>query len=263
MISRIPAGPGHQPRMLRRKSILAAGAVALFGVIAGTVVATTNSTAKPGVVSGIVVLGPMIPVDPGSPIVWTPEMTPVSVVRSGTTVLMATQSNADGRFTLHLAPGRYRLTARPTGTTTVSRSVELMVKGGGSYFVRLWLDNGVRFPAANARPTANPDGHQLRYNQGIVGLTTLAPLRPVSSPGQSNDRPYAAKLLIWHLDGAPAAAVRSTASHGFVVALPVGRYIVEPVDSRPALYPRATPFSTVVSSGTWQRVTITYDTGIR
>jgi hypothetical protein len=264
MTSQVPTARGHLPRLLRRKWIIAAGAIALLGVTVGTVAATTSSSAKSGVVRGIVVLGPMIPVDPGSPIVWIPQKTAVSVVRSGTTVLMATPSNATGRFTLHLAPGRYRLTAQPTGTTTVSRSVTLTVKDGGSYVVRLWLDNGVRFPAAaTARPTTIPSEPRLGYAQGIVGLTTLGPLSGVSSPGRSNDRPYGAKLLIWHLDGAPAATVSSSASRGFVVALPVGRYIVEPLSTRPALYPRAAPFSVVVTRDSWQRVAIIYDTGIR
>jgi hypothetical protein len=141
--------------------------------------------------------------------------------------------------------------------------VTLTVKDGGRYNVRLWLDNGVRFPAAAARPTTNPGGPRLRYPQGIVGLTTLGPLSPASSSGRRNDRPYSAKLIIWHLDGAPVGTVDSSASTGFVVALPVGHYVVEPLSARPALYPRAAPFSIVVTSNAWKRVIITYDTGIR
>jgi hypothetical protein len=250
--------------LLRQRSIRIAAVVVLLGAVAGAALATTASAARTGTVRGVVVLGPMIPVDPGSPIVWIPEKTAVSVVKSGSPVLMVTPSDANGRYALRLTPGRYRLTARWPGTTVVSHVVTLTVRAGGSYEVRLWLDNGVRFPAnATAKAVAGPSGRHLRYDQGIVGVTTLGPLAPVGRPRQANDKRYAATLLVWHDNGAPAATVQSSAKDGFIVALPVGRYIVEPRGSRPALYPRAAPFSVTVKRNSWQTMTVVYDTGIR
>jgi hypothetical protein len=261
--SRAPAARRHLRRALRSKALILAGVAVLFGVVAAAALAATTATADTGTVKGIVVLGPMIPVDPGSPIVWVPQKAAVSVVKNGGTALMVTPSDANGHFTLSLAPGRYRLTARALDGTTVSRAVTLTVKSGGSYRVRLWIDTGVHFPTnATAKPTGRPGGQPLSYDQGLVGVTVLGPLKPVSKPGEVNQKPYAASLRVWHEDGRLAATVRSSARSGFVVALPVGRYIVEPL-GRPALYPRAAPFSITVKSDSWQRLTILYDTGIR
>jgi hypothetical protein len=206
----------------------------------------------------------MIPVDPGSPIGWVAAQADVSVLRSGGAVLRVTPTDASGRFMLRLAPGQYLLSARRTGTSMVSGGVRLTVRAGAAYRLRLWLDSGVRFPVnATARPSPAPSGHGTHYRQGVFGLTTIGPITPVGRPGQPNAKPYAATLLVWRQDGVLAATVRSGATGGFTAPLPAGDYIVEPLSTRPVLHPRAVPFSISVPPGAWERVSVTYDSGIR
>ena len=262
--TRAPAARRRLRRALQSKALIIVGVAALFGTVAATALATTTAAAETGTVKGIVVLGPMIPVDPGSPIVWVPQKAAVSVVKSGATVLMVTPSDANGHFTLQLVPGRYRLTARALDGTTVSRPVTLTVKSGGTYRVRLWIDTGVHFPInSTARPTDRPSGQPLAYEQGIVGVTVLGPLDAGEQAGGGRIRnPTPQPCASGTEDGALGATVRSSARSGFVVALPVGRYIVGPL-GRPVLFPRAAIFSITVKSDSWQRVTVLYDTGIR
>ena len=165
-----------------------------------------------------------------------------------------------------LEPGRYRLSAQPSGISTmpIPHAVTLTVKAGGSATARVLLDSGVRFPAnPTATPAQTPGGGPWPYRQGLTGETRIGPVSPVSRPGQQNDKPYAAVLQVLRLDGGLAATVKSTAGHGFAVALPAGAYIVEPLGSAPAFPRAAAPFGITLAPGAWQDVRVVYDSGIR
>jgi len=247
------------------------GAVAAIAAVAAF--ATSGSKPALGTVTGAVVTGPLIPVDPGSPVGWTPTQAEVLVYRSGTTTLVSSsRSNAEGAFTLKLAAGNYRLTARlsSAGTRSSPVPVTIALAAGGRDMVRLWLDTGVRFPVNQGVACTQPaggsasgqTGDPVTYGQGISGSVRIGPVKPVSTPGQPTTRPYAARISIYRLDGALAATAASDASGAFSAGLPAGRYIVQPGAHGP-LFPRAGLFSTTIQKGQWRCVTITYDTGIR
>jgi hypothetical protein len=120
------------------------------------------------------------------------------------------------------------------------------------------------FPAnTTAAPAQAPSGGPWPYRQGLTGETRIGPVSPVSRPGQQNDKPYAAVLQVLRLDGGLAATVKSTAEHGFAVALPAGAYIVEPLGTTPAFPRAAAPFAITLAPGAWQDVRVVYDSGIR
>ena len=250
-------------RRFSRRTLL--GAVLLAGVlvVAATVTALAAGGHSPssGTVTGVVVTGPLIPVDPGSPIGWTPTQAEVLVYKSGTsTMVTSSRCYAAGRFTLTLAAGRYRLVARLGGPGALPKAhaVAATVTAGETLHVRLWLDTGVRFSANQGAVCAAPAAG----GQGISGSVQIGPIRPVSTPGQSNTKPYVTRIAIYHLDGAPAAALTSDAHGSFSAAVAAGSYIVEPA-ARGPLFPRAASFSITVQKGQWRCVTIAYDSGIR
>ena len=258
--------PRLVPRSVLGRIVVLAAVVAL---IAGVTAAALGVGATPatGTVRGVVVYGPLLPVDPGSRISWTTEKSDVFVYRPGASAKLRTvHTGPDGRFAITLAPGRYRLSAQPSGISTmpIPHDVTLTVKGGVTAGARILLDSGVRFPAnPTARPTSVPSGGPWPYRQGLTGETRIGPVSPVSRPGQVNDKPYAAVLQVLRLDGGLAATVHSTAQSGFAVALPAGSYIVEPLGASPAFPRAAAPFGITVAPGAWQAVRVVYDSGIR
>lgn len=255
------------PRSVLGRILLVATVVALIAGATTAALAAGSSRPTTGVVRGVVVYGPLIPVDPGSRVSWTTQKSDVFVYGAGaTTRLRTVHTGADGRFSVTLEPGRYRLSAQPSGISTmpIPHPVTLTVRAGGSATARILLDSGVRFPAnPTARPASGPSGGQWPYRQGLTGETRIGPVSPVSRPGQLNDKPYAAVLQVLRLDGGLAATVHSTADHGFTVALPAGAYIVEPLGTTPAFPRAAAPFGITVAPGAWQHLRVIYDSGIR
>jgi hypothetical protein len=268
------------PRTLPRMALLVGTLVVIAAITAVAAIAASGGRPALGTITGVVVTGPLIPVDPGSPVGWTPTQADVLVFKSGTdTLVSSAHSNADGAFTLKVAAGSYRLAARLAGAGARPSPVPvtLTIVAGEPTKVRLWLDTGVRVPAnqgiactppARSGGSGSPDttdgqnGHPASFSQGVSGSVRIGPLKPVSTPGQSNTKPYAARLSIYRLNGAAAATVTSDASGAFSVGLPAGAYIVEP-GARGPLFPRAHPFSITIQKEQWRCVTIVYDTGIR
>jgi len=249
-------------RLLLVGAVIVAIAASLTAAIAAA-----GSHPRTGTVTGIVVYGPMLPVDPGAGVSWPPQKAVVSVFKRGETApLLTHRTAADGRFAIHLARGRYRLSARPAGVSTlpISHDVTVTLAAGDTRHVRIWLDTGVRFaPASGVKPADEPSGVPLHFHQGIVGMTRRGPITPVVQPGQPNDAPCAATLRVYRPDGALAAVVHSSAERGFYVDLPVGRYVVEPRSTSAASFDHTVPFSIRIVRGAWRSVTIMFDTGIR
>ena len=252
---------------IRNLAALAVVGTVTFVMVLGGLVATAAGAqaGDRGLVTGVVVLGPLLPVDPGASVAWPAQEAVVRVYRRGGVAPVRTMhTGADGRFSVRLAPARYRFTAEPAGASTlpIPHDVTVKVVSGGTSHVRLWLDTGVRFPEAeNVKPGQAPSGEQ-KYRQGLEGTTRRGPIVPVAPPEEPSDEPCAADLVVYHLNGARAAAVHSTAADGFAVSLPAGRYIVEP-HSTLSTFDRAGPFSIRLPRREWLLLTIVFDTGIR
>ena len=104
----------------------------------------------------------------------------------------------------------------------------------------------------------------------LEGVVTLGPLRPGPiRPGMSGGtRPYEAKFRIVALgaDGKPsgeAKEVRSDEKGLFRIALPPGRYRIEPQPALDGGMASAHPREVVVESEKTLRVEIQYDSGMR
>ena len=96
---------------------------------------------------------------------------------------------------------------------------------------------------------------------GIVGRVMIGPTCPVERPGQSCVRPYATNIKVLgaarhHL----VMTFESTSDGRFRVALSPGRYILRA--ARVGL-PRLSPRAVTVRRGTFTRVTLVFDTGLR
>jgi hypothetical protein len=248
--------------------ILAAAAlVAVAALIlrSGNAVTASAQTHEAGRVSGVVVQGPMLPVDPGAAVSWPAVTSTVRVYRHGRGQPVTTlRTGSDGRFTVSLPPGTYRLSAQPEGVSTlpIGHEARVKVRAGRTVRVRLWLDTGVRFPAAHdVKPGAVPSGSQ-QYAQGLEGQTVRWPIHPVSQPGQPDSTPCAATLGVYRYDGTPVATIRSTAENGYTASLPPGRYLVDP-HSGVSPADRAAPFSIRILRDRWLSLVVRFDTGIR
>ena len=266
---------GDSPRRLRPSTatsrrgrlLVVAAIVAIVVLAAGSTAGAAGSRARIGAVTGIVVWGPVLPIDSGERLSWPSQKSVVSVYVQGDQVpLLTRHTGADGRFTVRLAPGRYHLSAQPDGVSImpICHDVTVTIVAGETRHVRLWLDTGVRFaPASGVEPADEPTGVALRFHQGIVGTTRRGPITPVVRPGEPNDAPCAATLRVYRPNGAPAAVVPSSAESGFFVDLRAGLYVVEPLSEAAGSIDRAAPFSIRIARRTWSAVPIVFDTGIR
>ena len=264
--------PPSRPRPPRATSpggrlLVVAAIVALVVLAAASTASAAGSRGRTGTVTGIVVWGPVLPIDSGEGISWPSQKSVVWVYAPGDQVPLHTRhTGADGRFTVRLAPGRYHLSAQPDGVSImpICHDVTVTIVAGKARHARLWLDTGVRFaPASGVEPADEPTGVALHFHQGIVGTTRRGPVTPVVRPGEPNDAPCAATLRVYRPNGAPAAVVNSSAESGFFVDLRAGRYVVEPLSEVAGSIDRAAPFSIRIARRTWSSVPIVFDTGIR
>ena len=155
------------------KRLLIALAVIVVLAVAATAtgLAVSRSGGDVAVVNGTVMRGPMLPVDRPEPQnerqnwVSTPAIVVAYDVMSGRRAA-ETRSGSDGRFTMRLLAGEYRLLAMPVqaGMLLMPHPVVLTVESGKSYTVKLWLDTGIRGPVNPGGPmipaggSAKPSG---------------------------------------------------------------------------------------------------------
>jgi hypothetical protein len=262
------AGAGPRPRS-RSVVLLALAAVlavitAVFVVFAPDAPHAAQQQAASGTVAGLVVQGPMTPVDPGAGVAWPTVEAVVRVSkREGSTTVRTVRTGSDGSFSVILRPGIYRLIAHPAGISTlpIPHAVTLRVRAGRVTRVRLWLDTGLRFPiAAHVKRGTAPGGEQ-RYPQGIEGRTVRGPLSPVAKPNEPNSAPCPATLVVYRYDGHLMATVHSTAQSGFTASLKPGRYVIDPHSASPR--EAAAPFTIRVPRHRWLSLVVSFDTGIR
>ena len=97
---------------------------------------------------------------------------------------------------------------------------------------------------------------------GIEGQVLLGPMCPVVQEGQPcPDQPYQATLTVRSLDGLQVAQFQTDAQGRFQVPLVPGEYILHP--ESPNGLPFAGDQSFTVQTGSFTRITIHYDSGIR
>ncbi len=99
-------------------------------------------------------------------------------------------------------------------------------------------------------------------DSGIFGQVLLGPISPVERPGQVNERPYEAGVRVLDADGHEVTQFRSRPDGIFRLALSPGTYRLQPSPGGP-VYPRAAEQTVSVEAGSFTRVLIHYDTGIR
>jgi hypothetical protein len=98
---------------------------------------------------------------------------------------------------------------------------------------------------------------------GVFGTITLGPLQPVSKPGEVNERPYQATVLVMSPDGLwEITHFQSDAEGRFRVPLAPGDYLLEPTFEG-EIYPRAEKQMVTVPQDQFVEVNIRYDMGIR
>jgi hypothetical protein len=131
-------------------------AAAAAGVAAGRSGGSGGST-NAATVTGTVMLGPIRPVDRPEQRNWsyTKALVVANEILSGRRAAEV-QSGSDGRFTMRLPPGDYRLVAMPlqAGMLPIAHPLNITVAPGATYSVKLWLDTGIRLPV-------NPGGPML------------------------------------------------------------------------------------------------------
>jgi hypothetical protein len=137
----------HGVRRLVPRSVLGRilALAAVVALIAGVTAAAlgVGSTPAAGTVRGVVVYGPRLPIDPGPGISWTTQKSDVFVYRPGASAPLRTlHTGPDGRFAITLAPGRYRLSAQPSGISTmpIAHPVTVTVTAGGTANARILLE---------------------------------------------------------------------------------------------------------------------------
>ncbi len=146
------APPGVEGVMSHRERIRRSLALALLVVaLAALVAACAGPTGGPGPaggIRGVVLLGPMCPVErQGSPCPDRPIPATVEVLaRDGAGPIIArTRAGADGRFEVRVAPGRYLVVALwATGMRRQSPAVAVTVPAQGFANVTLRVDSGIR-----------------------------------------------------------------------------------------------------------------------
>jgi hypothetical protein len=98
--------------------------------------------------------------------------------------------------------------------------------------------------------------------QGIDGQVLLGPMCPVQQASDPcPDQPYQAWIDVLDHGGATVTRVHSGSDGRFHVGLTPGGYVLHPESGNPL--PRATDQQVEVAAGSYTRVTVSFDTGIR
>ncbi|HJW75697.1 MAG TPA: carboxypeptidase-like regulatory domain-containing protein [Thermoleophilia bacterium] len=148
-------GP-DEDRTLRRGAFLSGARLVVVAVVvalaAGIIVALAvwpaNKAPSDSGVRGLVLLGPIDPVEQvGGPPNERPYEATLRVVRAGSDDTVATvRSGADGRFTVNLAPGDYTLVPEAQGDSMLpyASPVDVTVVAHRFTSVTVYFDSGVR-----------------------------------------------------------------------------------------------------------------------
>jgi hypothetical protein len=99
-------------------------------------------------------------------------------------------------------------------------------------------------------------------SQGIEGMVLLGPQCPVqTAEDPCPDSPYQAWINVRRQDGPFVTRIRSGEDGRFRVGLRPGSYVLNPKSGNPL--PHAGDLEVEVRKGTYTKVTVSFDTGIR
>ena len=137
-----------QARRGRRWIMIAALAVLAASALVALAVWPRSAVPGDSGVSGLVLLGPLTPVEQvGGPPNERPYEAAVRVVRAGSDdVVASARSGADGRFRVNLAPGRYTLIAASPDNAVLpyASPVDVTVVAHRFADVTIRFDTGIR-----------------------------------------------------------------------------------------------------------------------
>jgi hypothetical protein len=138
----------RRTRPSRRWLIIIVLAVLAAGALVALAVWPRSAAPADSGVSGLVLLGPLTPVEQvGGPANDRPYEAAVRVVRAGSEdVVASTRSDSDGRFRVNLAPGRYTLIAESpeNGALPYASPVDATVVAHRFTPVTIGFDTGIR-----------------------------------------------------------------------------------------------------------------------
>jgi Carboxypeptidase regulatory-like domain len=98
--------------------------------------------------------------------------------------------------------------------------------------------------------------------QGVAGTVVLGPMCPVErAESPCPDRPIAATVVVGEPSGRRVASVRSGSDGSFSIPLEPGRYVITTSGTGGMRF--AKPLDVTVRTGTWTRVVVQVDSGIR
>ncbi len=124
-------------------------AVALAVLVTTTAAACAGTGGRAGLLEGSVTLGPIDPVEqPGASPNVRPYAATIDIARPEGGIVATVLSGADGRFSVRLAEGSYRLFPRtPQGQPLPSASpVDVTVTADRTTTVTIAYDSGIRLP---------------------------------------------------------------------------------------------------------------------
>lgn len=127
-----------------------------------------------------------------------------------------------------------------------------------------WTADATATPAA--RDGEAPGKAAATAPSGIRGQARIGPVTPVQRPGEPATRPFPGAVLVARqlAGAAEVARVTADASGAFVLRLPPGTYLLEPLPPHPgAPYPHGKTQHVTVRAGCETAVIVEYDSGIR
>jgi hypothetical protein len=108
------------------------------------------------------------------------------------------------------------------------------------------------------------DGTAAATLVGLVVRGPMCPPSPLNRPGDCDDVPFAAELVVLTTDRSTEVARVTTDDGGaFSVALDPGTYLLEPLTPVGQLYPRAASRVVDIDPDRPTSIVVRYDTGIR
>jgi len=99
---------------------------------------------------------------------------------------------------------------------------------------------------------------------GVEGVVTIGPMCPVVQVGQPcPDKPYAAKLTVVNPSGKVITRASVDANGRYRIPLEAGDYLLQAEATDGGPFPATAGYPFTVSQGSWTRLDLTMDSGIR
>lgn len=108
------------------------------------------------------------------------------------------------------------------------------------------------------------DNDKSLNESGIEGTVLRGPMCPViREDDPCPDQPFSALFYVFNNEGAKVATFQTDEQGEFRVDLSPGEYTIIPDESAPIIFPTRQTKDVTVNSGSFTKVTLIFDTGIR